>query len=442
LTGPQFNASEFGRSASRGGFAADRPAGAVVPQPATSGYVSVRDFGATGDGTTADAPALRDAAAAAATRGCGLLLPCARGHAYVVGSAVSIAAAVPVVIEAGAVLAPRRGVTVRLDGPVSAGHYKVFGGAGTVQLSARTTPTRVVRWWGAVGDGTTDDTAAFRRALAAGSPLAVPAGTYVVRGLDVAGARLTGDGRGATVLTAPTGDVLVNAVGVALERLSIRQPSFVAGGGRLVSVPNGGDTGASTFNEVDFKGGTHHVHADRVCVDWSFERCVFNEAATCSRFFRSAWAYKEFNCYTWYNGVGLQIEGGASINVYGSVFEYNARQAVVLRAADAAHELSQVQFNGVHFESNATASRAEAVLIEVASATRVRSIAFNSCAFYAPQGREFVRAAASGGGNIARVSFRDVYARGNLINAGAVGSLVLDNVEFNQGSAPRDAIVR
>ena len=59
---------------------------------------------------------------------------------------------------------------------------------------------RSIKWYGARGDGATDDTAAVQAALNAGVDLHAPPGTYMVGTLNVpSGTVLTGAGRGATV---------------------------------------------------------------------------------------------------------------------------------------------------------------------------------------------------------------------------------------------------
>lgn len=66
----------------------------------------------------------------------------------------------------GAILAPDTGVTVTLSGPLSAPFQKCFGGLGSVVFSAGPKLERVLpQWWGALGDGTTNDAPAIQSAI-------------------------------------------------------------------------------------------------------------------------------------------------------------------------------------------------------------------------------------------------------------------------------------
>jgi hypothetical protein len=65
--------------------------------------------------------------------------------------------------------------------------------------------------FGAVGDGTTDDTAAFQAAINAGRSIYIPAGTYVVTTIFVPYDRtITGAGRTATFITSVSNQIIVN----------------------------------------------------------------------------------------------------------------------------------------------------------------------------------------------------------------------------------------
>lgn len=66
----------------------------------------------------------------------------------------------------------------------------------------------IVSWWGATGDGTTNDTAAIQAAIDSGEPVEFPPGTYVVSArltVNTAGQRLIGAGEKATTIEATTG---------------------------------------------------------------------------------------------------------------------------------------------------------------------------------------------------------------------------------------------
>ncbi|MGI8509538.1 MAG: glycosyl hydrolase family 28-related protein [Gemmatimonadaceae bacterium] len=285
----------------------------------------------------------------------------------------------------------------------------------------------------AKGDGIADDTRAFTAAKAASNTIHLPPGVYKIAKFDGSNVSLVGSGRGVTTIQGD-GDLVVNAARFNLERVTIRNTKIR---GRLVSLGAGSDIDRSRFADVEFGMASSHVYAARVCVDWCFENCRFNDASDTSRYLKGAWAFKEIGCYSWYNGVGLRINGGTTISSLGCVYEYNTSQAVIL-SAEARGTINNILFQGTHFESNGTHGGTESVRLETVAPERIRNVAFNSCAFLSLKGAQHVYATAGGGGNIARISFRDVFASDKLINAGFAP--IFDNVEMNTGSPPADAL--
>lgn len=126
--------------------------------------ICVLDYGATGAGVANDRTAISNAATAAATRT--LYFP---AGTYRVGSNLTIAAGVEVWFEKGAKLKPDAGVAITINGPIKAGAYQVFDltNAGSSIAGFGGTDRMLPEWWGVTGDGTTDDTAAFVKAVAA-----------------------------------------------------------------------------------------------------------------------------------------------------------------------------------------------------------------------------------------------------------------------------------
>lgn len=88
---------------------------------------------------------------------------------YRLGSTVTIPSHVAVALTPGAVLAPDTGVTLTIEGPVEAGAFTIFGGAGSIALTGDAGPVRP-EWFGATGSGSGDDSGAIdAAATAAGS---------------------------------------------------------------------------------------------------------------------------------------------------------------------------------------------------------------------------------------------------------------------------------
>ncbi len=149
-------------------------------------FVNAAWWGATGDGTTDDRAAL--AAAAAAAAGADLVFPTG---VYRIDRALSLPAGVNCVFANGAILRPGRGATVTISGTVAAGYFRIFdiSGGGTVVLARHHEFNPF--WWGATGDGSTDDTAALQAALDAavagnlGGTVVLPIGVFVTTGITV-----------------------------------------------------------------------------------------------------------------------------------------------------------------------------------------------------------------------------------------------------------------
>src|SRR5574337_721275 len=123
-----------------------------------SDQYSVCDYGAVGDGATNNATFLANCPAT------DLLVP---PGTYLVNSNTTIAANLR--FAAGAVIRPASGVNVTLSAPFTAPATQIFDqtAGGTVAIPPGV--TALPRWWGMVGNGTTDDTAAIQAALNSGA---------------------------------------------------------------------------------------------------------------------------------------------------------------------------------------------------------------------------------------------------------------------------------
>jgi hypothetical protein len=92
------------------------------------------------------------AQACAAASGRTLLLD----EPFTVSAALSVPADVALFPVQGCTLAPASGVTLTINGPVLAGDYAIFGGAGTVTVSQARQKLRAM-WWVTDGDGSESD---------------------------------------------------------------------------------------------------------------------------------------------------------------------------------------------------------------------------------------------------------------------------------------------
>ena len=87
-------------------------------------------------------------------------------------------------IENGAILSITDGITLTINGPLSAGFYQIFDDNNTdlngVSFGDGSVKEAYPQWWGAKGDGATDDAEAFQLALNAASKIYIPKGHYVL----------------------------------------------------------------------------------------------------------------------------------------------------------------------------------------------------------------------------------------------------------------------
>lgn len=104
-----------------------------------SDWQSVRDFGATGNGSTNDAASILAAASAA-----NVIVP---PGVYLIGTSITLTGRVT--IMPGAVFNVSSGITVAFNGGVTAPREQVFEGSGTVTINADDTPDGYPEWWGA-----------------------------------------------------------------------------------------------------------------------------------------------------------------------------------------------------------------------------------------------------------------------------------------------------
>jgi hypothetical protein len=234
--------------------------------------INVRDVSVTGDGQTDDYAALNEAVRSAGATGT-LYFP---AGTYRVGTNLTIPACC--IFAFGAKLKPSSGVTVTLSGPVEMAPGEsviATGTAGTVSITGSIESgggVLDVRAFGAVGDGVTDDTAAFNAASALGTSILVPPDTYRLDGPVNVRAGQTWAMTNATFVTASTtatmwecdkiddwsllGPFTIQGPGLAVgtfngirvtdgHRWRIAYPTFKSLSGRGLFVQN--DLGAGTY---------------------------------------------------------------------------------------------------------------------------------------------------------------------------------------------------
>lgn len=171
-------------------------------------WVSSADYGCVGDGTTDDTTDFMRAVSAAITLGVPLLVTGLSGHVIRLSSPQTIGCAL--VFAAGGQIKPDSAAKITLSKGVMAPNVKIFSGAGAVSIAGSANLVTPVAWFGAVGDGTTDDTAAVQAAVSAcpGGRVAFGAATYLITGTitcTASAVELQGAGQYATVLNFTNG---------------------------------------------------------------------------------------------------------------------------------------------------------------------------------------------------------------------------------------------
>jgi hypothetical protein len=119
-------------------------------------------------------------------------------------------------------LQPASGKTLTINGPVDAGLWQIFGGSGTVTGTPQIECV-YPQWFGAAGDGVTDDTTPMQKAFDSFKLVRLPNGEYkitdtltatgiTIEGLEVDGSWL--------VFYNESGDGLVS-IGAGLRRVNM-----------------------------------------------------------------------------------------------------------------------------------------------------------------------------------------------------------------------------
>ena len=133
------------------------------------------------DGVTDDSAALETAAKTAAKEHGRLFL---KAGTYVVDQNIVLPASITLAMEDGAVLQVNDGASLIISSDLRVGNGQIFSGEGKITVRSVTAGNPL--WFGAKGDGVSDDTKAFKKAFACFDQLEVPVPevAYVLGGMD------------------------------------------------------------------------------------------------------------------------------------------------------------------------------------------------------------------------------------------------------------------
>ena len=123
--------------------------------------INVKWFGAKGDNTTDDYSVINSLLGYIGNDKTDVYLP--KGT-YIIGTNITIPANVNLIFANGAIFAPKAGITVTLNCGIQAGLSQIFSGDGTI-TGKPLVKNIYPQWFGALGDGITDDTTAFQKAI-------------------------------------------------------------------------------------------------------------------------------------------------------------------------------------------------------------------------------------------------------------------------------------
>lgn len=153
----------------------------------TTGQVNIQMYGATGNGTTNDRAPIAAAVASFGSAAGDLLIP---PGTYLVGSSLTIPANVRIVGNGG-ILKSGSGATITVNGSVLTTQRQLFSfanlTAAPVTFGVGSVESVSPKWFGATGDGTTDDLNSIQAAITSclgdarrPIPLVFPAGKFLV----------------------------------------------------------------------------------------------------------------------------------------------------------------------------------------------------------------------------------------------------------------------
>src|SRR3990167_2783148 len=130
----------------------------------------VTDFGAKCDGTTNDYTAINNAriAATAQTNGGTVLIPSNVSGVCLINSSITFDADVTLAFEGGGRISMASATTATINGSITAPPTHIFTRSGNVRFGSAAAISYVYpQWFGALGNGSADDTAEFQSAMTA-----------------------------------------------------------------------------------------------------------------------------------------------------------------------------------------------------------------------------------------------------------------------------------
>lgn len=170
------------------------------------------------------------------------------------------------------------GVTLTINGPFQSGLYQCFEGAGNIMFGGISVHETYPEWFGAVGDGTTDDTVAINRAISAHLPVRFMNKEYALNITIGNGTHLYGQ-VGYEIGTA------YSVSGTILKPYNIANP--------VITIDDGDPTDGVIIDGISFIGGgtSHGIYMQYVRQS-CFKNLRFNNFNTCIYSNQKSWLNK------------------------------------------------------------------------------------------------------------------------------------------------------
>lgn len=318
-----------------------------------AGILNVKNFGAVGDGTNDDSSALSSAISSA--NGLVLIIP----HGiYRIGNDVTVSTGTNIWFANDAKISIDSGKKLTIAGTLTAGLHQIFIGSGTADIKKGSCEKIMPQWWGAVGDGSANDTSAIQKAincaLESGNVgrVYLPNGTYkITTALNISnrGIVLQGDGKNQTQILASGG---INGINVSETASGSGLEGVILKDFRVYNDTNATGIGINVY-------AMRHATIDNVWIggfydnNIGFEKGIYCETnpAYYLTIQRCILMRNTYGIYLvagandtridkndiWYGNYSIYLDGGAAVRVTNNACENYNNNAVYIKDHDAAY---------------------------------------------------------------------------------------------------------
>jgi hypothetical protein len=323
------------------------PQGEVGTELLNAGILNVKDFGAVGDGTNDDSSALSSAISSA--NGLVLIIP----HGiYRIGNDVTVSTGTNIWFANDAKISIDSGKKLTIAGTLTAGLHQIFIGSGTVDIKRGSCEKIMPQWWGAVGDGSANDTSAIQKAincaLESGNVgrVYLPNGTYkITTALNISnrGIVLQGDGKNQTQILASGG---INGINVSETASGSGLEGVILKDFRVYTDTNGVGIGINVY-------GMRHATIDNVWIGGYYDNSIgFEKGIYCETnpayyltIQRCILMRNTYGIYLvagandtridkndiWYGNYSIYLDGGAAVRITNNACENYVYNAVYIK---------------------------------------------------------------------------------------------------------------